>query len=164
MPLRLTYKVLKRNSQWRMVEAQLKTMSGHYARAGVIDNKPRVGTTLTDAQLASTKEFGTATEPARPWVGPPIRRNRKKYNDRLSRAVREARKSKRVEPVLTALNQIGQAMVRDIRAYVLETPLPGIPPPNAPSTLAQKKGTRTLVDTHQMVDSVKYKVYRKRKR
>lgn len=147
-----------------MVEAQLKTLSGHYVRAGVIDNKPRPGSTLTDAQLASVHEFGLGVSPARPWVGPPIRKNRKKYNDRLSRAVREARKAKRVEPVLAALNKIGSSMVTDIQDGVLKSPLPGIPPPNAPSTLASKKGTRTLVDTHQMVNSVKYKVYRKRKR
>lgn len=162
--LRLTYKVVKKKSDWRMVEAQLKTLSGHYVRAGVIENKPHSNTTLSMPQLASTKEFGTKTEPARPWIGPPIRRNRKKYNDRLSRAVRAARKAKKVEPVLTALRAIGGSMVKDIRAGVLESPLPGIPPPNAPSTLASKKGTRTLVDTHQMVDSVSFKVYRKRKR
>lgn len=138
-----------------------------YVKAGVLGTshkgrgKHRVGT-LTNAQLASINEYGLGHSPARPWIGPPFRANRKKYMERLVKAYKKALKDSAPALVIQELERLGFLMAADIKNYVTQSPLPGVPPPNAPETIARKGSSRTLVDSSQMVNSVTHQVIDKR--
>lgn len=168
--IKFTHKVVLRNSAWGQVQADFKAQ-GAYVKAGVFGGSRRMGGnkragsgSLTNAQAALLAEYGTSRAPARPWISPVFIRNRKKYAARIAAAVKRARKNKKgiMTEVRRELAKVGVVMVTDIRNYVLKTPLPGVLPPNAPSTIARKGSNRTLVDTHQMVDSVSYKIVSKK--
>lgn len=110
---------------------------------------------LTNAAVASLQEYGTSTIPARPFIGPMLRQNRRKYVHMIAAAVRDAQKVNEQVPK-SVWNKIGATMKRDIKEYVLKGL--GVPPPNAPSTIAAKGSSRTLVDSKQMIRSVDYRV------
>lgn len=156
--LKFTHKVVTRFSKWRELEASFKAVRASYVKAGVLGSTAHKGTHLTNAQLASVHEYGLGNSPARPWIGPPFRLNRKKYMERLVKAYRKALKDQQPVQVLHELERLGFLMAADIKNYVTQSALPGIPPPNAAVTIARKGSSRTLVDSSQMVNSVTHKV------
>lgn len=176
--LKFTHKVVKRFSKWKKLEASFKAVRASYVKAGVLGAKsrsaheqirgkdkgdrPHKGTALTNAQLASVHEYGLGNSPARPWIGPPFRLNRKRYLERLVKSYRKALKDEQPVLVLRELERLGFLMAADIKNYVTQSPLPGVLPANAAITIARKGSSRTLVDSSQMVNSVTHMVITKK--
>lgn len=166
--MKLTYKVVKRYSKWAALQSDFAAVRAAFVKAGVLGTAhkgkggKRANTNLTNAQLAAINEYGLSNSPARPWIGPSFRLNRKKYMERLVKAYQQALKVGRPSLVMLELERLGFLMSADIKNYVTQSPLPGIPPPNAPSTIARKGSSRTLVDSGQMVNSVTHKVISKK--
>lgn len=97
-------------------------------------------------------EFGTSRGiPERPFIRNAVRGSKSSYLSLMKRGalriVRGDLSKRRV------LEQLGLKAVGDIQRG-----MPGTPPPNAPSTVAQKGSSATLVDTGQMRQSVTHKV------
>lgn len=188
--VRVRSEVIRRDSPtWNRLRADLRKLGGAaYVTAGYLGDggvvKTETGETLTMPQLAAVHEFGLPPLiPERPHVGPAFDRNRARYEALLTRLLQ--RWMDGVLELKQVLGLIGLEMVADIRRYITEGP--GVPPPNAPSTLARKlklgkwakgraardakgrflkKGTkvevnaapRTLVDTGRMVGSLTHSV------
>lgn len=165
--MKLTFKVVTRRSKMAQLEASFASARAAYVKAGVLGTshkgkgKARAGA-LTNAQLASINEYGLGNAPPRPWIGPPFRMNRKKYMTRLVKAYKKALKDNQPGQVIQELERLGFLMAADIKNYVTQSPLPGVPPPNAPETIARKGSSRTLVDSSQMVNSVTHQVIHKK--
>jgi HK97 gp10 family phage protein len=137
---------------------------------------------LTSVQVGIFNEFGTSTQPARPFIRPAFEQNRAAYMEILRRLVQQSVYQGKM-PFTRALGIIGSKMAADMKKYV--TAGSPIPPPNAPKYFQEKveRGyhklnkrrsnakqpisegpippPRTLVDTGRMVGSITYAVIAK---
>jgi hypothetical protein len=109
---------------------------------------------VTMADLMSIHEFGTSDGhiPERA----PIRSNDAKNVPRYKKLTRDLLKSIvfKHKGVSEALAILGEAVQNDIKAGIKE----GLPPPNAPSTIARKGSSTPLIDTGILLNSIRYKV------
>ena len=100
------------------------------------------------AQVARYNEFGTLNIPMRPFFRNAINKNIKKWYATLQNAITQnATPSK-------ALSIVGELARADIIQSITDLRMP----PNAESTIKQKKSTNPLIDTGLMRRSVTYKV------
>lgn len=100
------------------------------------------------AQVAYFNEFGTLNIPMRPFFRNAINKNIKKWYATLQNGINQnATPSK-------ALSIVGEVA----RADIVESITSLREPPNAESTIKQKKSTNPLIDTGLMRRSVTYKV------
>lgn len=103
-------------------------------------------------ERAIYNEFGTTRIPERPFMRNAMIDNRGKY-EALMRAD-GARILKGQLTVEGALNRLGLMAVGDIKDSIGSN----VPPPNAPSTVARKGSSRTLIDTGNMRQAVTFVV------
>ena len=100
------------------------------------------------AQVARYNEFGTLNIPMRPFFRNAINKNIKKWYATLQNAINQnATPSK-------ALSIVGEVARADIIQSITDLRTP----PNAQSTIKQKKSTNPLINTGLMRRSVTYKV------
>ncbi len=108
---------------------------------------------LTNAMLAALMEFGSedGSTPARPFISNAFENNRTRYVKDLGVLIGGIYERK--VSVEQALGIMGTRMQNDIKRYV--TTGAGVPPPNAPYTIARKNGkTRPLVNTSTMINAL----------
>lgn len=107
---------------------------------------------VTIGQVATFVEYGTETAPARSFIRDTIDMNRARYSKMIL-----ALNGHVVEGKMTtkrALELVGTRVQADIRNRMAQ----GIPPPNAPSTIAKKKSSTPTIDTGQLKGAVNYEV------
>ncbi len=159
---------------------------GMHAKAGVLGAKAKEdhpggeGKKLTNVQLAAVHEFGVPGRiPARPFIQGTFRLHRDEYRAQLRRLAGSwfTRAAGKAMELRRALGLMGLKMAADMKDRVLTGA--GIPPPNAPSTIARKlkkgawkgrspaeeaansaagRGPRPLVDTGRLVGSISHAV------
>lgn len=123
-------------------------------RAGVIGElaqKEHNDSDISTGLLAAYMEYGTATIPPRSLVKTPFKKNEAKYRQMLRTGFKPIAEGLTAEQVLAP---IGEFMAKDMQAAVRE----GIPPPNAPSTIARKESTTPLIETTVLVESISSEV------
>lgn len=161
-PARVHLTVVERDLGWKKIKAEVALAKDSYAKVGLLggDKDRRAGDPLGNVEIGIVHEFGSekANIPPRPWLRGGIdfqAREIQALFEKFSKAIYEGKMT-----VDRALGLIGAKAAAGVRAYVTG---PGVPPPNAPSTLARKeaKGTRrgkvkALVDTGRMIASVAY--------
>lgn len=154
---KLIEKVAENATEWleikKMVQ-ELKTGKA-YVKAGIVGDG---ATDVAEGQQASTvdialwNEFGTDHIPERSFIRKPFEANRQKYlkalNELLPKVVNKQM------TIIRALKLVGLAMATDMKKAILSGS--GIPPPNAPSTIAAKGSSRPLVDTGHLVQRISY--------
>lgn len=109
---------------------------------------------MTVAQLGAIHEYGSdaAHIPERSFLRSAMAKNRKKYRDNIAKIVDSALKGKR--DARDGMGLLGRQAEGDIKLTIRDLK----DPPNAPSTIAQKKGVdNPLIDTGQMLNSVRWK-------
>lgn len=109
---------------------------------------------VTVGEVATFNEFGTADGrvPERSFVRSTVDENEREYTKRIAQLQGEVlagRVSSR-----TALGVLGEEAVSDIRRKMTD----GIPPPNAPATVAKKGSSTPLIDTGQLRQAINYEV------
>jgi hypothetical protein len=131
---------------WRSIVAQVKAVAA-------VKPRVRVGVFGSRAQVAEWNEFGTSRIPARPFVRNTMDKNAGRYArflvDQARAGLGGSDRSYR-----QALNKLGLLMVGDVQQTISN----GVPPPNAPSTIAKKGSSTPLVDTGLMRSEVEHKV------
>lgn len=100
------------------------------------------------AQVARYNEFGTLRIPMRPFFRNAIQKNIKKWYATLQNAINQDLAPSK------ALSIVGEVARADIIQSITDFKAP----PNAQSTIKQKKSTNPLIDTGLMRRSVTYKV------
>lgn len=155
-------KVIDRDLGWKALQDRLKDLRGEdsYVRVGVFDAGP--ARTAEDAKQGPTNaeigvwmEFGSEGQyPARPWLSSAFEANREKWTALQRKLAGEIVDGKRT--VAEGLELLGLKASADVRRGI--TAGEGIPPPNAPSTIAAKGSSRPLVDTSQFVHSISHAV------
>ena len=154
---------------WKRLQALSKQLASNdvHVRVGVLDDgkegsADRGG--FTNGMLAVAMEFGTATIPARSWIGRTFDKKRSEVQADMQRLLGHILDGK--ISVDKALNVLGAKYSAEVKNAVTQGEQ--IPPPNAPSTLARKHAktregaantVRTLIDTGRMVGSVTWAAF-----
>jgi hypothetical protein len=131
-----------------------------YVKAGVFGDKAgERGEPLTTVDLAVIHEFGapSAGVPERSFIRSSFEKHRPEYIAALRKLVAEVYGLKMSIP--KALGIIGLRMATDMKRGI--TSGAGIPPPNAPATIARKGSDRPLVDTGRLMNSITWHVVTK---
>lgn len=162
-------KVTDKDKGWRRLQALAKSLAADdvHVRVGVLDDG-RAGSEdhggITTGQLAVAMELGTATIPARSWVGLTFDRARTEVQADMRTLLGHIVDGKIT--VDKALNVLGAKYSAAVKNTVTQGEQ--IQPPNAPSTLARKmaktrtgaaNAVRTLIDTGRMVGAVTWATF-----
>lgn len=133
-----------------------KEMKGSYVKVGVLGgskNARAAGDPVSNVDLAIIHEFGSpaAGIPERSFVRSTFESKRAEYLALLRRFAAQVYEGKSLT-WRRAFGLVGAKAAADIKNRVTQGA--GIPPPNAPATVASKGSDRPLVDTNQLVNSV----------
>jgi hypothetical protein len=154
-------KVTDRDRGWERLTRELRGAKGLVGKSGVVGPKAAAerklddGRTVTNAELAMIHEFGDGV-PERSFIRKPFDDNRQKYESRLALYARRVYAG--AMKVERAVGLVAAEMSSDVKKYIVNGP--GVPPPNAPATIAKKGSSRPLVDTAQMKNAVTWAVVR----
>lgn len=154
---------------WKRLQALSKQLASNdvHVRVGVLDDGKEgsaVRGGFTNGMLAVAMEFGTATIPARSWIGRTFDKKRSEVQADMQRLLGHVLDGK--ISVDKALNVLGAKYSAEVKNTVTQGEQ--IPPPNSPSTLARKmaktragaaNAARTLIDTGRMVGSVTWAAF-----
>lgn len=107
---------------------------------------------VTIAEYATHNEFGTIHIPERSFMRTSFDENISAITADLDRGYDDVKSGNAT--VYSALNKIGMKHTDRVKKKILSN----IAPPNAASTIARKKSSRTLIDTGTMLNSVNHLV------
>jgi len=112
------------------------------------------GSDATLAEYATYNEFGTqdGRVPERSFLRSTMDENQSPYADELQVAVENVVDGR--ASINTGLKKLGVRAVGDVKKKIGS----GVPPANAPSTVARKKSSKTLIDKGRMRQSIEYEV------
>lgn len=113
-------------------------------------SEPEQGTGVTILEVATINEFGIGV-PERSFIRGWYDENEVKNYDILRKIGYAVHKG--IYDARTGLERVGLVFVGDIQRR-----MQGLPPPNAPSTIAKKGSSTTLVDKGQLKSSILSKV------
>jgi hypothetical protein len=162
-------KITDKDKGWNRLQDLAKRLASEdvHVRVGVLDDG-RAGSEdhggITTGQLAVAMEFGTATIPARSWVGLTFDRARTEVQADMRTLLGHIVDGKIT--VDKALNVLGAKYSATVKNTVTQGEQ--IPPPNAPSTIARKlaktregasNAVRTLIDTGRMIGAVTWATF-----
>jgi hypothetical protein len=145
---------------WNKIKRELaKAAAGAHARIGLLDGKggdeAREGG-LTNAQIGAVHEYGSAAAgiPERSFLRSTMTAKQEELVGEVARLIAQIAEGKMT--VERALGILGARGVAEVQKTI--TTGDGVPPPNAPATIAHKGSSRPLVDTGRMVQSIAYDV------
>ncbi len=135
---------------YQSMRSRMNLMKGSYTKVGVQAGALESDGVTDLVMVAAANEFGTDKIPARSFLRSTFEEERANL-DRITKAEANAilAGTKTVE---TSLALIGEYFVGRVQAKIHSHP----PPPNAPATIARKKSSGTLVDSGQLVQSIRH--------
>lgn len=138
---------------WDEIRYNLAHLHGHGTDVGIFPEAGAYPDGTPVVNVAAWNEFGTDTNPERPFMRTTMEENHGKFARHAERLLRELlRRRMTVDAVLTTLGAIqATAVKKTINDWTT--------PPNSPRTIAIKGRNDPLVDTRLMRDSVKFKKY-----
>lgn len=139
----------------KAVMDRLKHAAELEVRVGVLGTGGNRGDGLTNAELMVIHEFGAGHVPERAPLRTTFDAKEKEWFA-LSRKLLSALIADKVTAE-QALGLLGAQAVADIQAQIRE----GLPPPNAPSTIARKGSSVPLIDTAQLIRALSWAVARR---
>ncbi len=143
---------------WNKLRQTAKNMaeSQSVVKVGLLGNgkNERNDGALTNVEIGAIQEFGAGNVPERSFIRSTFNSKRSEYIAMLKKLVPQIYALKMT--VKKALDIIGMRMAADMKKRITEGA--GIPPPNAPSTIARKGSERPLVDTGQLLNAISWSV------
>lgn len=103
-------------------------------------------------QVANWNEFGTENIPARPFIGGWFDAHKKDNDGIVIKAGEKVAKGQ------LSAEKFGDYIGVQLKAEAQANIAMGVPPPNAPSTIARKGSSTPLIDTGLLRSSIDYKV------
>lgn len=153
---------------WKALMDLPNRIRDSYAKVGVLADADGGGLheegNLTVAEIAAVLEYGTEDGriPSRPFLRHTFDAERENLIGTAKKLLPLIYVNKMT--VEKALGIMGLQLATATKRYITDTP-GGVPPPNAPSTLARKQAkghngaaTRTLIDSGRMVNSITWTV------
>ena len=143
------------DAAFRRMRGEIATLASLTLKVGVVGPGATAleeGSSMTLAELMLIHEYGTSTIPARAPIAKTILARRRDI------AELQVRMCKRIlAGQLTARRGL-ELMGVQIVAWIKETIVAGLEPPNAPATIARKKSSKPLIDHGQLLNSIHYEV------
>lgn len=129
---------------------RIKEIESSHVKVGVLDDGKVTGAGLTVGQIAVVNEFGTEAVPARSFVRSTFDQKREDLAELGKKLMTGIVDGKiKLKP---ALDVMGSTLAAAMKKKITDGE--GIPPPNAPSTVAAKGSDRPLVDTGRLLNSI----------
>jgi hypothetical protein len=120
---------------------------------GILDSEGSAAHGATSVlEVAIWNEFGTAGIPERSFIRAWFDENSERLHEAVRRMLEAAVAGKYAKD--QALELLAQRFVAEIQKRMAR----GIPPPNAPSTVARKGSSTPLIDTEQLRSSISYRI------
>jgi len=139
-------RVVDKQGKWLAFKSLLGQLGDQRLTVGIVEGEI--------ATYAAANEFGTDTIPSRPFMRTTIDTNAKKYAGLLGRGAR-AGITGGIQATMAHLTALGLV----VRSDMIRTIVGWTTPPNAPSTMAQKRGVdNPLVDTGDMQRAITFEV------
>lgn len=143
---------------WAKTTAAISELHKAYVDVGVHEDATgEHGVHVADK--AAANEFGTWAIPERSFMRSTFDEQAEALGRLRARLVGGVIDGK-ITPA-QAIGFLGEQHQKDIQAKILDGA--GVPPPNHPKTIARKKSSRPLVDTGEMVQSIRWVVVRRTK-
>jgi hypothetical protein len=145
--------IIDKDHGWQALFKRVKEIESSYIKVGVLDDgKSNTGGDLSIGEIAVVNEFGTedGTIPARSFMRSTFDEKREDMvalGKKLMGAVVDGKMR-----IKQALDVMGLKLSTEMKKKITEGA--GVPPPNAPATVAKKGSARTLVDTGRMLGSI----------
>lgn len=148
------------------VESKGKGVAGLKALVSQLEKKPevrigvfaakdlRLGDGPTNVEIAAINEFGGGDTPERSFLRRTADAKNAAWGVLLEKILKKGVASKL--DIHSGLEALGMRAAADVRATI--TRGSGVPPPNAPSTIARKGSSRPLIDSTQMLNSITHVV------
>ncbi|AUR89467.1 neck protein [Vibrio phage 1.123.O._10N.286.48.F3] len=131
---------------------KLTGLSRHPVSVGVHKSAGKhEGSDLTVAQVAAYNEFGTERIPERAAIRTSMRENKVENLLMIARIIKKISSGKGGNH-RQAMGKVGMKVQNDIQRKIVELKTP----PNAQSTIDRKKSSNPLVDTGQLVNSIRW--------
>lgn len=135
------------------VEKYFRELAQKVSRGGTLDVGFMAGATYPSGQsvamVAAIQEFGSARIPPRPFMRNMIAAKSAGWGPSAARILKQTNYDVKV-----TLDMLGIGISDQLRASINSN----TPPPNAPSTVARKGFSQTLVDSGNLRNSVTYRV------
>ncbi len=124
---------------------------GVHGDAGAHKDEQGHATTTTVAEVYWWNEFGTSRIPERPTLRPTFAKEKVKYIQILGKITARVMNEENYN-LRQAMGRLGEVAQQDLQAAIVALKSP----PNAPSTIEKKKSDNPLVDTGQLVSSIRW--------
>lgn len=143
--------VIDRDLGYKRIMREMNAANSAVVEIGVHEGE-RNSEGLNIAEYAAMNEYGTSKIPERSFM-------RSTFDEKLQKIKRDmdaqaALVSSGKSTVHRALSIVGMRHQEDIQQKIRS----GVDPENAPSTIARKGSSKTLIDTGAMVQSIRYVV------
>jgi hypothetical protein len=119
---------------------------------GILEDEAHGDDAITMLELGTIHEFGTDTIPERSFIRAWFDEEEPELRIKFAELMKSVVEGKRTKDEILEL--MGLYCVGRIQARMSE----GVPPPNAPSTVARKHSSTPLIDTGILRSSVSYRV------
>lgn len=140
---------------WDRIKREMRNINGASVKIGVLAEEGfHEDSSIHVAQLGAVHEFGAPRRgiPERSFLRATADAKQVELN---SFRVKELASIQRgTSNVRLSLERLGQRF----KDMVISTINQGIPPPNKPATVARKGSSKTLIDTGQLKQSIRFKV------
>jgi hypothetical protein len=149
---RMLFKLIDKDRGYKRIKAELRKLSEMEATVGIHEGAGSYEGGPSVAQVAFWNEYGTRIAPARSFIRSTVAEKEKAIEDKKVEGLLglyEGKKTARQAIASVALF-LSESIKNKIKSNV--------PPPNAPSTLAGKVRTGTLIDSGLLLRSVDYEV------
>lgn len=160
MVFRLKSQVTDKDMGYKRILQEIKVMqSKPFVKVGILKEHGKKGHKkgkgVTVLQVAVSNEYGTGKIPARSFVRSTYDENKRKWTEVTKRIKDQILLGKIT--ALKGLKKIGVIIEEDIRKKIRT----GDFAPNTAATIARKKSSKPLIDTGQLLQTIKSKVFKR---
>lgn len=132
---------------------RVEQLNGARMEVGILSSEVSAGDSSGRelVRIAAALELGTDSIPSRPYLRVALARHHRKWIRLMRPAVRRATRGGGILAVLRVYRLAGVVIAGDTKQTILAGPWA----PNAPETVARKGSDKPLVDTGQLVQSIR---------
>lgn len=131
---------------------EFKRLEGKKVEVGILEDGPKYpGSNVTVLDVANFNEYGTSRIPARPFIRGYFDNNYNKVGDTMTKIVDQGIENRDIE---NSLNVFADWAEGETVEYLKNL----TSPPNSPVTIKIKGSSSPLIDTGQLMNSIKAEV------
>lgn len=147
-------KIIINDAKYKKIEKELLKFMKGWVLVGLFDGEEHQNSKATVAQIGFYHEFGVSkiNLPERSWMRSWFDINRDKINKLILKMINMIKERKIT--AVNALNRIGEWAVGELKESILKLKSPAL----KISTIIKKGSSNPLIDTGQMINSIRYEI------